>query len=296
MRVTNGMITSTFMRNLNRTLERLYRYQEQIFTGRRINRPSDDPSGILTCSNLQLKIRANERFIENLDDALGWLGYTENSLNRIQSVLTRAKELAIQGGSDALPPTQRGALAEEVDQLLEHLLTLSNSRFAGKYIFAGTRTRTPPYQAQRDESGRIVSVEGTGDASGTIQREIGPGVRIRINIKGKDLFEGAFNTLVDLRDGLQSGDVSAVQDAMDGIEETMDRVEASLGWVGAKVNRLQEARDRLQAENLDLFAVLSSIKDADIVEAIANLQREQTAYQAALAVGEQLLKFIQFWK
>jgi len=299
MRVTNQMIASTFIRNLSRTLGRLYRYQEQVATGRGINRPSDDPLGTLTCSNLKSKIQANERFMENIDDALGWLGYTEDTLNSIQSVLTRAKELAVQGGSDTLSPTQREALGEEVDQLLEHLLSLSNSRFAGKYIFGGTRTRTSPYQAQRDEDGRIVSIESTGDTSGTIQREVGPGVRVRVNIRGKDLFEGAsgiFNALIELRDGLRSGDASAVRDAMDGIEEAVERVGVFLGWIGAKVNRLQEAKDRLQADNLNLSDVLSSIEDAEVVEAIVNLQREQTAYQAALAVGEQLLKIIQFWK
>ena len=72
---------------------------------------------------------------------------------------------------------------------MEHSLSLSETRFRGRYVFSGTQTGDVPYQPQRDASGQIVGVVARGDSSGSIEREVSDGIVMQVNIPGRDIFE-----------------------------------------------------------------------------------------------------------
>lgn len=176
MRITNNMLSRIFLLNLEESATRLIQIQERLSTGRRINRPSDDPIGTTKALNLRLLEKQNERYQRNIEDASSWLNFNDSALGDLQTALIRAKGIGVQGSDSTLNDEDRKALAQEVNQILEHILSMANSKFKGKYIFGGTETTTPPYTATRDgTTGEITAVApNPAGLDGEIIREIGP--------------------------------------------------------------------------------------------------------------------------
>jgi len=294
MRITNNMLSRIFLLNLEKNATRLIQIQERLSTGRRINRPSDDPIGTTKALNLRLLEKQNEQYQRNIEDASSWLNFNDSALGDLQTALIRAKGIGVQGSDDTLNEEDRKALAQEVNQILEHILSMANSKFKGKYIFGGTETTTPPYAATRDgTTGEITAVASNpAGLDGEIIREIGPGVTISINISGHDVFTkdvDIFQTLIDLRDALNGNDPDQVRTLLDNLDTSSDQIIIAQSQVGAKANRVEGALSWLQDENLNIVKLLSQTEDADMIKEIGDLQQQEVIYQSALALGGRIL-------
>ncbi|RKY64929.1 MAG: flagellar hook-associated protein 3 [Candidatus Latescibacterota bacterium] len=291
MRISNSTMGSSLLEGLEQILKRLNSCQTQVATTKRINKPSDDPAATAEVLRINSNLRANKQYLRNIQRAEGWLGVTENVLDQISSLLSGLRALAVQGASDTLGADDRQALAHQVNQDLETLFGHSNTTFGGKYIFAGTRTRTAPYTATRDASGQITAVSASGENSGKILHQIGKTERLQVNVTGTELFEsGIFATVIQLRDGLQANDTQAVGRAIEELDRHLNTVAELTSSVGAKVKRLQLAENRAQDDSLVLTDMLSRAEDVDIVKAVSELQREQAVYRAALAATAQIIQ------
>ncbi len=294
MRITNNMISRIFLLNLEKSATRLLQIQEKLSTGRRLNRPSDDPIGTTKALHLRLLEKQNEQYQRNVEDASSWLNFNDAVLNNLQTGITRAKGIAIQGSDSTLNDQDRKALAQEVNQILETVLSISNSKFKGKFIFGGTETTTQPYMATRDAvTGEITAITSNPvGLDGEILREIEPGVTLSINISGNDVFTkdvDVFQTLIDLRDALNGNDPDQVNDLLDELETSANQVITAQSEIGAKANRVEGALSWLQDENLNLVKLLSETEDADMIKEIGDLQQQQMIYQSTLALGGRIL-------
>jgi flagellar hook-associated protein 3 FlgL len=294
MRVSNDMISRIFLLNLENSVTRILRIQERISTGRRINRPSDDPIGTTKALNLRMLEKLNEQYQKNIEDASSWLNFNDSVLDDLQTALNRAKGIAIQGSDSTLNTEDRIALANETNQLLEHIFSIANSKFRGKYLFSGTQTTTPPYTATRDgTTGEITAVASNpAGLEGEIQREIGPGVRLSINISGNDVFTkdvDVFQTLMDLRDALKADDPGQVGDVLDDLDTASHQLITAQSRIGAKENRVESALSWLQDENLNIVKLLSETEDADFIKEIADLEQQEVIYQSTLALGKRII-------
>ena len=122
MRVTNNMLISNMMRNLNSSLKRMQRVHNQMSSGKRFSMPSEDPVGVARSLKLRADINENRQFKKNAEDALSWLETTETALMQIKEVLQRARELAVQGANGVLSPEDCQKIAEEVVQLRDEIM------------------------------------------------------------------------------------------------------------------------------------------------------------------------------
>ncbi len=294
MRITNNMLSRIFLLNLEKNATRLIQTQERLSTGRRINRPSDDPIGTSKALNLRFLEKQNLQYQKNIEDASSWLNFNDSALGDLQTALIRAKGIAIQGSDSTLNDEDRKALAQEVNQILEHILSMANSKFKGKYIFGGTETTTPPYTVTRDgTTGEITAVApNPAGLDGEMKREIGSGVQISINISGDDVFTkdvDIFQTLIDLRDALNGNDPDQIRASLDDLDTSSDQLIVAQSQMGAKANRVETALSWLQDENLNIVKLLSDTEDADMIKEIGNLQQQQVVYQSSLALGGRIL-------
>ncbi len=292
MRVTTQIAVDTLVANLDRSFERIARHQEQLSSGTRLNDLSDDPAAIERSLALRAELRNIEQFRKNIDDGVGWLELSEAGLNELESLFVEARGLAVQGASETYNAQQRRAIADQVDQFLEHTINLSEARYRGHYIFGGTQTAQPPYQARRDENGRAVELTPRGDTGGSVEREISDGIITQVNIPGKELFEGedsAFAVLIRLRDALRADDVEGVQNSLTGLAQVREKVSAARGLVGARVNRMEITRNALDRVSAEMTAILSADEDVDLADTIVSLRQEQDVFQAALASGGALV-------
>ncbi len=292
MRVTNQMMANNFIANLNNHLEKMNRLQEEISSGKKVNKPSDDPLSVSKIVELEHQLKMNNQYKKNIQTGITRLSDTESHLNNLQNIVSRARDLAIQGSNSTLSRQDMDGLAIEVNQILEQAVSIANKKSSGDYLFAGTYGQEP-FKTTRNADGEIVAVLPAGNPSGKVYRQTSASEKIQVNVDNKNLFTGnqnVFSDLIDLRDALREGDKDRVSDAMGQLNTRLDTIIERVSEVGVKMNALDDRKNQIDTENLSLNQFLGDLQDTDIAQTIVNYQQEQLAYQAALQAGGQMLQ------
>jgi flagellar hook-associated protein 3 FlgL len=223
MRITNNMVSNSYLKNLNMNLTSVDKYQNQLSTGKRLTRLSDDPVGIL--SSMQIRVRLNrlEQYQKNVDTAGDWLTQTESSLKELDSILQTAYERAVQASTDTLEETDRLAIAEELKQLRDQVLAVGNTKVTNKYIFGGYNTSTEPFSLGATGNilynGLDVSVDTPqlqAEAEQNISFEIGYDMNMEVFTNGLQLLGSGDSNIYNLINGmceaLESGNTQDISD------------------------------------------------------------------------------------
>lgn len=193
MRITNNMMITNMIRNLGNNLTRLNNYQNQLDTGKKIQVPSDDPVVAARALKLRTDVSKVEQYQKNLGDAGSWLDSTDVTLGKIGDVLQKARELSEQAANGTNTPEETQKIGLELKQLRAQLVHLSNSTYAGRYIFSGYKTDQKLINDDETDPnfGKfMINVDSTREK---IFYEIGVGDSININVAGGDLFNSGGN-------------------------------------------------------------------------------------------------------
>src|SRR5207237_8332505 len=108
--------------------------------------PSNDPDGPVRRLALRSSRAETRQYQVNVREASAWHDVTDTALGHVGDYVLRARDLLVRGANDSQGPAARGAAADELDQIVEALKTEANAQYAGRYVFSGTKTQTPPYQ------------------------------------------------------------------------------------------------------------------------------------------------------
>lgn len=287
-RVTQGMMNSQLLLNLNSNLNRMNNLQNQLATGKRINMPSDDPIGISFSMRYRSELGATDQFQSNVDAGLSWLDYTDTMMNQLGNVMQRVRELAVQGANGTNDDNAMTALSQEVTQLKSQVLDIANSEFNGKYVFNGQKTDLTPYP---DKDDLLINTD-----PGVINYEIGAGVKLGINVTGTQVFGDAadddnlFKLFDEFAGYLSDSNYSEISTMIGRLETRLDKVLQIRSEIGAKSNRIDLAKGRLEDMSINLQTLQSKTEDADIAEVITNLKTDENVYQASLAAGSKLIR------
>lgn len=288
MRITQSMLTNQSLSNLNNNLNRIQDLDQQLSTGKKINKLSDDPVGLSFSLRYKEDLAQNEQFKENIDYAKSKINHTESAINEVDDILQRARELAVQGANDTNSEKSRNAIAAEIHQLYEQLVDVGNSQFNGEYIFNGQLTNLKTY-----EYGTAQNVTPNQD---DVKLEVGKGIALTVNISGSELFgeetdaNNAFKVLNDLEQNLLNDDTDAIGSSLGSIDESINTVIDSYAKVGAVSNRADLINSRLEDENINLQKLISETEDADLAEVITNLNTAENVYKASLQVTADIIQ------
>jgi len=291
LRITPGMMHMQLTRNLNRTLTEMSKLQEQMTTGRKINRASDDPVGITYALRYRSELSANEQYQKNVDMALSWLDFNDTVLQQAQDVLKRLKELAVQGSNGTNPDVALNNIADEVIQLKEQIVDIANSKLNGKYVFNGEKTDVIPY----DPTVTPFDPSTIETDSGAIYYMVGVGVKLQINLSGSDVFgrpgeaDNIFAVFDQIITALQNGNHSGVSAQIANIESRMDKILNQQSEIGARVNRVELMQNRLKDLEINLTDLQSKTEDADFEKLIIDAKINENIYQASLSVGAKII-------
>jgi flagellar hook-associated protein 3 FlgL len=285
MRVTFNMIANNVLKNLSSNLTRLEKLQNQLSSGKKIIKPSDDPVSTSRLIELKSTLNANKQYSRNIDFLKTELNVADKALQDISSTLTRVKELAVRGANETLSEENRNAIAEEVDQLIDHLIQIGNTNVSGRYIFGGYKTSEAPLE----KSGNAVLYKGDGNLRSV---EVSNNVLINASPTGKSLFvdSGMFDTLVLLRDALLGGNISQITETIDKIDAISDRVSSELSGLGARLSRVELTSDLLSEKYTKYADLLSKQEDIEIEEVVLKLYAQQNVYQASLISASRALQ------
>lgn len=284
-RVTQNMLTRQSIGSLQTGLSRLAKLQEQMSTGRVLNRPSDSPTDTTSAMRIRSSIADVQQYSRNANDGDGWLTQIDSALTNANDQVLRARDLALQGAnSGSMGPTAREALAAEVDQIRGGLIDTANSNYLGRPVFGGVTAGPKAY----DASGTFV---GT---SGAVNRTVAEGTSIRVDVDGQQVFGPAGNSLFDhlaaLSNALRAGDQTAISASLTTLDADRDRITTTQTDVGTRQIRVESAIQAADDNTLKLKSQLSTVENVDLPKVIVDLQMQQTAYQASLAATSKVMQ------
>lgn len=210
---------------------------------KRVQKPSDDPVGNIDILSIRSQKIDNNQFVRNANVAKSQLAYTENALEELSEIVNKAKELGIGQSSSLFNENIRMSVAKEISQLRQQALGIANRRMGNKYIFAGHKSLTRPF----DQDGKFY-----GDANQT-KLEVAKDFFVPVNFSGDQVFFEKENTQfddpekLDMR-GLQNTPIDT------GDEEFQDPIQRDLASTDPNQNLNQARRS--------LFDNLESLENA----------------------------------
>jgi flagellar hook-associated protein 3 FlgL len=284
-RVTEGSIHTAVLNNLQRSIQKGQKIQEQLSSGKQINRPSDSPTGTVTAMELRGEVRVTQQYSRNADDGMGWLNTIDSTLTSTSTLLNRARDLTVQGlSSGSGDAGSNEALATEIDQLKQTLIGYSNTQYLGRPVFGGTTVGEVAYDANGTYA---------GDA-GQTTRTVGENAKVRVDTTGPQAFGTGgtqlFTVLQGISDSLRSGDTDGLNTNLKNLDTASDLMKNTLSDVGARYNRIDQMKQSAQDRLLSVTSQLSDVEDVDLPKTIMDMQLQQTAYQAALAASAKVIQ------
>jgi len=162
------------------------RLQEQVSTGARVNRVSDDPSAAYNILTLNSQGKSLQNYMDNLSDVSDTLQLSSTIVSNITSYLSEVKSRMTQVTSGTYNQQQREAAADGINDILEQIVSLANTKNLNRYIFGGANTASAPYVIERT-NGEITGVtyQGSTDARDV---EVAPGLNTSAFYVGSDIF------------------------------------------------------------------------------------------------------------
>ncbi|MCL5062514.1 MAG: flagellar hook-associated protein FlgL [Nitrospiraceae bacterium] len=179
MRITTKMFYDRFLSDMQKNTESIFKSHEQISTGKKVNRPSDDPTAMSRIVNYKARLSTIGEYKRAIDTTRSYNESIDSAFSNLNELLVRVKELALQGADGATTGADRQMIVKEVAVQMEHAIDVANTKVGDRYIFSGYKSNIPPIDLN---TGEFVS-----DASfATV--DISFGVSMRINIPAGDLF------------------------------------------------------------------------------------------------------------
>ncbi|WJM07862.1 flagellar hook-associated protein FlgL [Paenibacillus sp. PK1-4R] len=297
MRITNNMLSSQLILNLNRNAQQMNSTQTQLATGRKINKPSDDPVGITYSLRYRAELSSNEQYQKNVDSAVSWLDFNDTVMDQAGSVVQRLRELTVQAATGTNPQSALDSINEEVKQLKAQLVDISNSTLNGKYVFNGETYDVKPYDFPTSADGSFDTTNAASVVtdSGKINFIVGESIQLPINVTGNEVFgdsteaDNLFVIFNTISQALASGDQKEVSNQLANIDTRTNKILGIRAEIGAKTNRVELMQGRLSDLEVNLTDLQAKVEDADYAELSIKSKIQENIYNASLSAGAKII-------
>ncbi|OAB37676.1 flagellar biosynthesis protein FlgL [Paenibacillus macquariensis subsp. defensor] len=308
MRITNNMLSSQLLTNLNRNAQAMSHTQEQLSTGRKLNKPSDDPVGITYSLRYRSELSSNDQYQRNVDSAVSWLDFNDTVLGQAGDVVQKIRELTVQASTGTNPQSALDSINKEVNQLKEQLVDIANSQLNGKYIFNGQTYDKKPYDFPLNADGthnttamledgtpNPLSAQAIKTDSGSINFVVGDNVIMPINVTGSDVFgsgtdgDNLFTIINTISTALTNGNFSGIGGELANLDTRMETMLKTRAEMGAKSNRVELMQNRLSDLGINLTDLQSKTEDADYAGTILQSKIQENIYNASLSAGAKII-------
>lgn len=315
MKATQGTTYRMLGSRLNDVNQQLENLRNIGATGKKLNKPSDDPASIRPVLNTRKQLSNVDRYMETMGKSVDTMQATDGNLEHVENIMQRAKEIMTNSINGALSAKDRTVLADELVNLRKELLDAANGTVDGKYLFAGYQEDTKPFIENpaydpllynpNDSTTWPVFYQGDENATSL---EITTGQKIQVNLTGNDLFLGTttwdpanpnsiqagrydlFSELTQAEEAIRGNNLAGMQASMNDLEGAAEQNRRLRSLLGNRTNFVQTTLDDQQGVKIDLTQILSRYEDVDAIEAFNAIRQQETAFQAALSVTGQVSK------
>jgi flagellar hook-associated protein 3 FlgL len=275
------MMTATVKRNLFRQAEQLAKKQETMASGKRINRPSDDPLGYGKVLDYRKTLTSLGQYDRNIQNAKNRTEFIETTLEGVEELMVDAKNWAVNQSASA--SMDREAAITSVQNIREQMLQMSNSKMGNVYVFAGFQTLTPPFASDGSYNGD----------NGYYSVMTADNMEMQVEADGSRIFQGAedvFDALDQLIVGLQTDDVALIHDQIGRFEQAQDQVQMVRAESGAKYQQLQLVEQQTAKLKLTFEEMMDSTEKAIIEETVIDFNNQELAYELALNAAAKIIQ------
>jgi len=309
MRISTSWAQQTSVNSILEQQTRLNQTQLQLSTGKKILTPSDDPAAAARIIDLNQGIKQTEQYQSNINAARQRLTLEDGVLLSATDVLQRVNELGLQGLNATSSPTDRTAIAVEIEELNQQLVGLANTRNAnGEHLFSGFKSATQPFSKDPavpstgayiyagDKNQRPIQIDSDrqiadGDYGSNVFGTPTPAtIPATVLVPGSiaNVFEALDKFAADLRANTPN---SA---SLDDISKSLDKILTVQSSVGTRLNALDNQEGHNTDFVLNLKTVLSETEDLDYAEAISRFNQQTLSLQAAQQSFAQVKKLSLF--
>lgn len=293
MRITHKLIFNSLISQIQQNQDRLFEIEEHLASGKRINKPSDDPVAAARINKLRGQLDKVGQFLKNVDEGAKVTSAVETAVSDIKDQLVRAQEIVMQQLGGIQDEQSRQAAASELEQIKEQILQQANAKNEGKFLFAGFASTTEPFDSNGNYLGR------SGDE---FEIEIGENEYLQLNFCGDELMitpDGIniIQLIDDVRNHVLAGDTDGLRDHLPDLQSSFDHITNKVSEVGSRQNRLDSAKNSQEALEYNITLIISHLEDLDMVEAASQytaqkLVLEATMQSAANYLSQSFLDFL----
>lgn len=291
MRVTQPELYRPLLEGVQNSTSELQDLRMAISTGKRVRFPSDDPLAARRILTFKDKLSELDQFSSNLVDARQILTQELSLFEDIQETFSEARAFVIEGIRGGFDANARKTFGTKVNNMLGSTLSAANTKSLGRYVFAGGKTDTIPFDTTVDGTGKITAVNYKGDSK-DIAYQIGERIDLKVNKPGSEVYidNKVFERLISIRDAFDNNDVTALQSELKKLDKMETDIFQTIGDFGTKLDQVSLIEARHTDTKIQLEQLRSHDEDADIGEMITKLQVQETVLQAALAAGSRITR------
>lgn len=258
---------------------------EQVRTGKKINRPSDNPVVAMKGINYRRQENEAEQYLRNTGEAHNWMDNSDAALDQATKAMQKLRELAVKASNGTNDDEEYKSIKEEAKQLKEHLISIADTKVNGKYIFNGTDTTNSPF----DQNGDFLP------NTESVNIPIAAGLELQANVDGEAVFgNGLFNKVDSFiqklddydKEGIEEDIGASITELDTGINQIID----ARAGLGARMNRLELVENRLGDQKIMATKMMSDNEDINYSEAITNLITQEFLHRAALSTGSRIIQ------
>lgn len=287
LRIRTNVSSINAQRRLAKSTQGLQESASKLASGKRINKAADDAAGLAISTNLNADIRSLNQAQRNASDGVSMVQTAEGALVETTNMLTRLRELAVQGASDTIGAPEREFLNKEFTALKEEIDRIANvTEFNGTRLLIGEAdvaegVANPPGTYPLEIQVGKDFYEGSDDVSQSNQVNI-----IKIDLQNLNAFtegDGSLN-IGRANEGTQVDTKAGAQQSIGKLDEALVKVSDYRAYLGSIQNRLGSAINNLGSQVENMTAANSRIEDTDFAAETANYTSKNILQQAGSSV------------
>ncbi|MDB3085899.1 flagellar hook-associated protein 3 [Clostridioides difficile] len=301
MRVSTGMMSSSYLNSLQDNLQRLDKVNRQVNTTKEINKLSDNPYKAIKILNSKSEIKTMETYIENCSDTANWLEATDTSLDQLGKLLSDIKKNLVESGDGAYSEDELKTLSNSTNEKMKEIANALNATHGGKYIFSGSNTGIPPVECIDNADGSVSlkfnSSIDLNKLNNSLSMDVAQGISVDYNVKlsslgfdptKSDPFEDLNNISKKLINPSNADIKELTTTCLRDVDKLIDNTVNIRSIYGTKANTVEAMKEKNDESLIQLKDILSQNEDIDYGEKLVQLKAAELTYQASLQTGGKL--------
>lgn len=280
MRVTDNFLFQRSILRMNNARSKYAQAMEVVQSGYRVRNASDEPR----VRKMTNTVATADATIRSTNVVLTRAQGADNSLQNVNDIMGRVREIAVQAATGTVPSDARASMSQEVALLRSQVIQLANTNVGGSYVFGGMNDGSLPFDP----------TTGAFVGSTTVRQvQVAPGLFIEDGVSGADVFGtgsgvNLFDTLEALDVAMNANDLPAIQNLIGDIDTSIDQVISQRVTLGGLMNQIEAVQSAAERAKEQAITTTAQLVEANPFEAYSELAKAQTAFDSAVQVASQL--------